>query len=357
MAALAAPGAPVQRPRSCTVFVGNIPYETTEDQLRDIFGCVGSVVSLRIVHDKDTQQPKGYGFCDYSDPDTAMSAIRNLNDVECNGRRLRVDLADNALRAGALAGLPLAAPGVAPAVPLALPTPQPALLPQLALPAPGPVPMASQPPPPVLPPGPVPMPVPVLPVPAASRDGYAEASQMPSPMTGIEGPREEVIPAVQTEIAQTVAALPASHLQCCLGVMQKLTTDSPDYARALLTEHPHLCYALLHAQLLLGIDSEPSVPLKPDEIQAKRAQAQVAPSGPLGSASMPMTSAADSSGAARSKSAPSGPGPGPVASGHPALLRPPLLAPPLQMGPNSNGKLNVPLGASAKHKGHSMFMS
>merc|ERR550532_2804555 len=84
--------------RSCTVFIGNIPYDAQEDDLRNIFNRVGAVESLRLVYDKDTKQPKGYGFCDYSDPDTAMSAVRNLNEVECNGRRLRIDLADNALR-------------------------------------------------------------------------------------------------------------------------------------------------------------------------------------------------------------------------------------------------------------------
>merc|ERR1719245_361168 len=103
--------------KSCTVFIGNIPYDAQVDDLKNIFSRVGSVESLRLVYDKDTKQPKGYGFCDYSDADTALSAIRNLNDVECNGRRLRIDLADNALRSRELG------PKAASPVSLPLPTP------------------------------------------------------------------------------------------------------------------------------------------------------------------------------------------------------------------------------------------
>eukprot|EP00406_Dinophysis_acuminata_P055919 CAMPEP_0179297712 /NCGR_PEP_ID=MMETSP0797-20121207/45611_1 /TAXON_ID=47934 /ORGANISM="Dinophysis acuminata, Strain DAEP01" /LENGTH=117 /DNA_ID=CAMNT_0021007061 /DNA_START=44 /DNA_END=393 /DNA_ORIENTATION=- len=103
--------------KSCTVFIGNIPYDAQEDDLKSIFSRVGSVDSLRLVYDKDTKQPKGYGFCDYSDADTALSAIRNLNDVEYSGRRLRIDLADNALRARELGGPKAAAPLPAPSAP------------------------------------------------------------------------------------------------------------------------------------------------------------------------------------------------------------------------------------------------
>ncbi|KAG9338639.1 hypothetical protein JZ751_025477 [Albula glossodonta] len=46
-----------------SVFVGNIPYEATEEQLKDIFSEVGLVVSFRLVYDRETGKPKGYGFC------------------------------------------------------------------------------------------------------------------------------------------------------------------------------------------------------------------------------------------------------------------------------------------------------
>jgi len=59
------------------VFVGNIPYETTEEQLIEIFQEVGPVVSFRLVFDRETGKPKGYGFCEFRDQETALSAIRN----------------------------------------------------------------------------------------------------------------------------------------------------------------------------------------------------------------------------------------------------------------------------------------
>lgn len=79
--------------RSC--FVGNIPYEATEEKLKEIFSSVGPVVSFKLVYDRDNGKPRGYGFCEFMDPETAMSAMRNLNGVEINGRALRVDSASN----------------------------------------------------------------------------------------------------------------------------------------------------------------------------------------------------------------------------------------------------------------------
>lgn len=74
-----------------SVFVGNIPYEATEEKLKDIFSEVGSVASFKLVYDRETGKPKGYGFCEYKDQETALSAMRNLNGFEIAGRTLRVD--------------------------------------------------------------------------------------------------------------------------------------------------------------------------------------------------------------------------------------------------------------------------
>ena len=68
--------------RSKVVFVGNIPYEMTEEQLIDIFKEVGPVHSLKLMFDRETGKARGYGFCEYADPETAASAIRN-----CTGLR------------------------------------------------------------------------------------------------------------------------------------------------------------------------------------------------------------------------------------------------------------------------------
>ncbi|XP_062197515.1 cleavage stimulating factor 64-like isoform X2 [Phragmites australis] len=75
--------------------VGNIPYDATEEQLVQICEEVGPVVSFRLVIDKETGKPKGYGFCEYKDEETALSARRNLQGYEINGRQLRVDFAEN----------------------------------------------------------------------------------------------------------------------------------------------------------------------------------------------------------------------------------------------------------------------
>jgi cleavage stimulation factor subunit 2 len=71
---------------SRSVFVGNIPYEATEEQLQEIFAQVGPVVSFRLVFDRETGKPKGYGFVEYRDAQTALSAMRNLNGYEINAR-------------------------------------------------------------------------------------------------------------------------------------------------------------------------------------------------------------------------------------------------------------------------------
>ncbi|KIP05627.1 hypothetical protein PHLGIDRAFT_107997, partial [Phlebiopsis gigantea 11061_1 CR5-6] len=66
-----------------------------EEQLIDAFKSVGQVVGFRLVYDRDTGKPKGYGFCEFADHDTALSAVRNLNGQDVGGRPLRIDLADS----------------------------------------------------------------------------------------------------------------------------------------------------------------------------------------------------------------------------------------------------------------------
>lgn len=85
------PGGQVMDKSLRSVFVGNIPYEATEEKLKDIFSEVGQVVTFKLVYDRETGKPKGYGFCEYKDQETALSAMRNLNGVEIAGRTLRVD--------------------------------------------------------------------------------------------------------------------------------------------------------------------------------------------------------------------------------------------------------------------------
>ncbi|KAL7272295.1 hypothetical protein RUND412_004899 [Rhizina undulata] len=73
------------------VFVGNIPYGLTEEQITEIFTSAGRVLSFRLVYDRETGRPKGFGFAEYPDAETAASAVRNLDNHEIMGRKLRVD--------------------------------------------------------------------------------------------------------------------------------------------------------------------------------------------------------------------------------------------------------------------------
>ncbi|KAJ8521511.1 hypothetical protein ONZ45_g1817 [Pleurotus djamor] len=54
---------------SKVVFVGNVPYNMGEEQLIDVFKSVGQVVGFRLVFDRDTGKPKGYGFCEFAGTD------------------------------------------------------------------------------------------------------------------------------------------------------------------------------------------------------------------------------------------------------------------------------------------------
>lgn len=62
---------------STVVFVGNIPYDVTEEQIIDIMKGVGPVVGFRLMFDRETGRSKGFGFCEYTDVESASSALRN----------------------------------------------------------------------------------------------------------------------------------------------------------------------------------------------------------------------------------------------------------------------------------------
>lgn len=95
------------RPPGTTVFVGNISYDTSEEELQEVFSQVGNVVSFRLLYDQNTGRAKGYGFCEYEDKETAMSARRNLNGTMVNGRPLRVDHTDSDKQFAAANGMSL----------------------------------------------------------------------------------------------------------------------------------------------------------------------------------------------------------------------------------------------------------
>ncbi|KAL8970492.1 MAG: hypothetical protein Q9183_001499 [Haloplaca sp. 2 TL-2023] len=83
--------APKEVKESKSVFVGNIPYTMTEEEIVQILSTCGTVKSFRLVTDPETGRPKGFGFCEYTDKDAAASAIRNLSGTQIMGRTLKVD--------------------------------------------------------------------------------------------------------------------------------------------------------------------------------------------------------------------------------------------------------------------------
>jgi len=74
-----------------SVFVGNIPWAATEDELSDLFGGFGQVASFRILMDRETNRSRGMAFCEFTSAAECQQAIDNLNGHELHGRQLRVD--------------------------------------------------------------------------------------------------------------------------------------------------------------------------------------------------------------------------------------------------------------------------
>lgn len=73
------------------IYVGNMNYATTEDEVRDLFAQYGEVESVAVIEDRYTGQSKGFGFVEMADEDAATAAISALDQTELGGRRLRVN--------------------------------------------------------------------------------------------------------------------------------------------------------------------------------------------------------------------------------------------------------------------------
>ncbi|MGQ9707874.1 MAG: RNA recognition motif domain-containing protein [bacterium] len=73
------------------VFVGNLPFNATEDRLRDLFGQHGEVTSVEIIKDKFTERSRGFAFVEMATDEQAAAAIAALNQFEMDGRQLTVN--------------------------------------------------------------------------------------------------------------------------------------------------------------------------------------------------------------------------------------------------------------------------
>ncbi|TSC92820.1 MAG: hypothetical protein CEN89_450 [Candidatus Berkelbacteria bacterium Licking1014_7] len=75
------------------LFVGNLAFGITDEQLSEIFAEFGTVESAKIIMDKFSGRSKGFGFVEMSTPEEAQKAIDGLNEKEIEGRKLIVNIA------------------------------------------------------------------------------------------------------------------------------------------------------------------------------------------------------------------------------------------------------------------------
>ncbi|MBK1723494.1 RNA recognition motif domain-containing protein [Thiocystis violacea] len=73
------------------IYVGNLPYSVTDDDLRDLFGEFGELASAEVIKDKFSGQSKGFGFVEMPSNSEADAAIKALNEAEMKGRKLTVN--------------------------------------------------------------------------------------------------------------------------------------------------------------------------------------------------------------------------------------------------------------------------
>ena len=75
------------------LFVGNLSFNTTENDLQDAFAAHGTVVETNLMMDRTTGRPRGFGFVTMSSPEEAQKAIAALNGSQLGGRALTVNVA------------------------------------------------------------------------------------------------------------------------------------------------------------------------------------------------------------------------------------------------------------------------
>ena len=76
---------------SAKLFVGNLSFETTSDEIRDLFSEVGAVESCQVITDRDTGRSKGFGFVEMNSREAADSVKEKFNGQDLHGRALKVD--------------------------------------------------------------------------------------------------------------------------------------------------------------------------------------------------------------------------------------------------------------------------
>ncbi|EGZ77321.1 hypothetical protein NEUTE2DRAFT_78674 [Neurospora tetrasperma FGSC 2509] len=266
------------RQPSRVVFVGNIPYGLTEEQITEIFSGAGRVLNFRLVYDRETGRPKGFGFAEFPDYDSAASAVRNLNDHEIMGRKLRVDFSNetvsdedggrdrdggsNQNASGSYNAQPPNGGGYNTAPPASA-----------APPALGPLP---------------------------------QGKDLPPDVTCTDA------------ISRTLNTLPPAQLLDILQQMKTLATNDPARATELLNQAPQLSYAIFQALLIMGLVS-------PDAINSVLDNPAAAAAPPMGTPVVPNPMGGAPYGACPGAIATPPVAPGPVGG----YAAPPVAAPPI----------------------------
>ena len=81
------------------IYVGNLPFSATEDDVKELFGQHGTVHSVALINDRETGRPRGFGFIEVDDEALSVM-IQNLDGQEMDGRALRVNEAQDRPRGG-----------------------------------------------------------------------------------------------------------------------------------------------------------------------------------------------------------------------------------------------------------------
>jgi cleavage stimulation factor subunit 2 len=179
----------------------------SEDVITQTLERVGQVNHFRLVYDKETGKPKGFGFAEYADADQAAAAVRNLNEYELMGRKLRVDYSNDGQKDDHQGGN--------------APSAQPPSLPSLP---------------------------PVNGLPVGQLQGVAPA--LP------DGTGLGTHLTAQDAISQTVATISPLQLLDAMQQMQDLCRTEPDKAIQLLKQAPQLTYAITQILILMKLTDQ-----------------------------------------------------------------------------------------------------
>ena len=82
------------------LFVGGLSWDTTDDGLKAAFDRFGDISEAKVILDRDTGRSRGFGFVTFAEADSAQNAIGEMDGTELDGRRIKVDVAQDRGRGG-----------------------------------------------------------------------------------------------------------------------------------------------------------------------------------------------------------------------------------------------------------------